>query len=398
MKINELKLNRFDHYKQKNNRYDRYYVFCIVYDTKDNEILEVKERFSKKVFDENRFRDELASKKNSLRKRVQFYYLPVSNNEQIIKDFIKFKENWSESRKELKEKNFSNEFFLKIRFILKNYYKSLIIFIFAIYSSFFYYTLTDIGIPVSTINVALQELLFIMLYYLSGPISLIVLYLLLLFSFFALLLIVFKFLAMVTLKYIKKPTIYFYFKEIGTIKNLYNTCIDGLLVIMILIYLSLLFFPLAHMLYDIVFKQIVIRADKFQSDYLFGEYLHRVGYPKIAIENGKYYIFVGHDKSYEHLYDLNLTKQYIVNQNSKSYEKYCRNITANDINSSKIYEFMRNSPYMKAYNTKLVKIKDSNLTYKNLGYITKDINLTKTYDECKLYIKNKVLHAKENSK
>ena len=49
MKIDELKLNKFNHYKSKNTKFDNYFIFCIVYDLNDNEILEVRERFQKKL-------------------------------------------------------------------------------------------------------------------------------------------------------------------------------------------------------------------------------------------------------------------------------------------------------------------------------------------------------------
>lgn len=400
MKIEELKLNKFAHYKHKSTKYDKHYVFCIVYDIKDNEILEAREHLIKTDFDESKFIEDLNSRKNSLRKRVQFFYLPVSNDKQIINDFIYLKKNWFELNEILKEEILLVKLFLKIKFFIKNYYKSLIIFLFAIYSSFFYYALTDVGIPLSTVNIALQELLSIMLYYLSGPISLIVLYFLITFVSYAAIPIIFKVIAKGILKCSTKPTIYFFIKKVGFIKYLYNACIDGLFVFMILVYLILLFCPLAHMLYDVSLKQMpfkISRADKYQPDYLYYEYLKKVGYPKIAIENGAKYILVGHDKSYEYVYDLNLTKQYIVNKKSRNYEQFCQNIIDNNSTSNKIYEFMRNSPYMKAYNTKQVKIKDNNFTYQNLGYITEDINLTKIDNECEVYIKNKALHVKENN-
>lgn len=390
MNIDELKLQKFNHYKYKSHKYDKHYVFCIVYDVKNNRILEVRDSLAKADFDENKFREGLDSRKNSLKKRVQFYYLPVSNNEQIIKNFITLKEKWYEVNETLKNENLLSKFFSKIKFFIKKYYKSLIIFLFAIYSSFFYYALTDIGIPLSTVNVSLQELLSIMLYYLSGPISLIILYFLIAFVSYSIIPIIFKSIAKLILWKSKKPTIYFHVKEVGVIKLIYNICVNGLFVIMILIYLILLFFPLAHMLYDISLKQkpfTISRADKYQPYYLYIEYLQKIGYPKIAIEKGKKYILVGHDKSYEYVYDLNLTKQYIINKKNVNYEQFCRNIVDDNSTTNQIYEFMRNSPYIKANNTMQVKIKDSNFKYKNLGYIAADLNLTKINNDCEDYIK-----------
>ncbi len=399
MKIDELKLNKFNHYKSKNTKFDKHFIFCIVYDLKDNEILEVRERFSKKTFNLNEFIQKLNSNKNSLRKKIEFYYLPISNEKQILKDFNIFKINWYKLREELKEEGLLSKIFFKLKSFLKNYYKSLLIFLFAIYSAFFYYALSDIGIPLTTINIAMQELLSIMLYYLSGPILLIINLSLMVFLFYLLVFLFFKLIAIIILKYMKKPTIYFDQKEIGFMKYLYNACINTILICIILIYLLLLFFPFAHITYDVALKLKPFRADKYQPDYLYYEYLNKVGYPKIAIENEKYYILVGHDKSYEYMYDLNLSKQYIKkDEKSKAYEQFCRNIMEDKSKKNITYEFIRNSPYITAYNTKQVKIKDSNFTYKSLAYIVESINLEKTKQDCEVYIKNKALHVKEKTK
>ncbi len=374
MNIGDLKLGKFTNYKQKNIDYEEFYLFYIVYDVKNNKVLESKEKIIGSEFQEIEFLREIKTE-DFLKKRIKLFYIPKTK--EYKKDYKILRKIWFDIQYDLqKEKKNFLEFF-------NGYYLSISIsFIVLLYSSYFSYALVDIGVPIQTIKVGFPELLFVIGY------TFISIFISILFSIILYLIIVFIVL------YIIFMLVAFLKQKIFYIRDVIYKTKEFLLYVMIatfgIFYAILVFIPIAHIFWDEL-KINSYREDKFQPDFLYQEYLKVTGYPKIIYRKNTQYLFVGHDGVYEYMYDVSEVKAYIVkqdnNESKKAYEQFCRNIAVNSKYSNILYEFMRNSPSLVPHKAKLSYITNK-YKYKSLDMI--DINSTKMKKDCKLF-----LHVKE---
>ena len=391
MNISELKLRKYAHYKAKDKSASKHYLFCIVYDKEDGEIFDIFQSVPKENFDLKLLLKNRDTSKNKIKKQVEFFYFPVSNSKKILSDFRVLKKIWFDVGKKLQHEDFTSIAFKKVKSIIKKYYTSFSIVALSIYSAYFYYALKDIGIPISTLNVSSQELLSIIFFSFFAPVLILLGLVISIFSVYIIIPVVFKFFAIFILFH-KKPTIYFYMYDIGYVPSLISMCINLIIFIIVCVYLIFISIPFAHFVVDKM-KFGAFRKDIFKPSYLYYEYLQDTGFPRAAELNGTNYIFVGYDKSYEHMYDLNLSKNYLFDrkstENNNSYEQFCRNIADDNSSGNFIYEFLRNSPEISGEKVKLFKIKNSSFKYKRLGNIFKKNEKEKIDKNCKVYLKNK---------
>lgn len=397
MNIDELQLEKFAHYKYRLQE-EKQYLFCLVYEKNTGKILQSNNRVINPGFDYKTLFDgkDCYRKKVSGLNNIDFlcYFLPISNDKNSLRNFKELKSIWMQIYDEINQSNFS-KISTKISHFIKNHYKELIVMIIFMYTAFFYFSLRDLGIPIQAVNINIQELLSILIYEFSGVLFACLFILLLILIIYISFAIVLKIISWIILKLNKRPKIFYTWYANGFIQFIINSYFEIILVLIGILYVFLLFDPLFHIGWDKT-KKLGIRADIFQPNIMYQEYLHTTGYPKIAIEKNKIYILAGHDEVYEYVYDLNNSKKYIVkkqkNDNEiKHYEQFCRNIMSHHKSWDVVYEFLRNSPKISPSQVEQIKINDSNFTYHSLDLIFQDndINATKMLENCNTFLQTK---------